>query len=133
MTKTGGLTSSAPLQTGSRKVVRGTRGRGRGPITRLMGPSDIGQVLKPFVFLDLFDLEKASFPGIGLHPHSGIATVSYLFEGSVRYEDSNGATGVLLAGGVEWFKAGHGAWHGGGGGDTGRVGGFQLLVPLAPH
>ena len=46
-------------------------------------------------------MDKASFPGIGLHPHSGIATVSYLFEGSVRYEDSNGATGVLPAGGVD--------------------------------
>jgi hypothetical protein len=26
-----------------------------------MSPSDLGQVLKPFVFLDLFDIEKASF------------------------------------------------------------------------
>jgi redox-sensitive bicupin YhaK (pirin superfamily) len=97
-----------------------------------MSPSDLGQVLKPFVFLDLFDMEKASFPGIGLHPHSGIATVSYLFEGSVRYEDTSGATGVLPAGGVEWFKAGHGAWHGGGPGDTGRARGFQLWLALPP-
>ena len=132
MTETQGLTSSAPLQTRSRKVVRRTRGSGRGPITRLVSPSDLGQVLKPFVFLDLFEMEKASFPGIGLHPHSGIATVSYLFEGSVRYEDSNGATGVLLAGGVEWFKAGHGAWHGGGAGETGRARGFQLWLALPP-
>jgi redox-sensitive bicupin YhaK (pirin superfamily) len=115
-----------------RKIVRRTRGRSHGPITRLMSPSDLGEVLKPFVFLDLFDMEKASFPGIGLHPHSGIATVSYLFEGSVRYEDSNGATGVLLPGGVEWFKAGHGAWHGGGVGDTGRARGFQLWLALPP-
>ena len=98
-----------------------------------MSPSDLGQVLKPFVFLDLFDMEKASFPGIGLHPHSGIATVSYLFEGSVRYEDTTGSTGVLLAGGVEWFKAGHGAWHGGGPGDTGRARGFQLWLALPPE
>ena len=53
-----------------------------------MSPGDLGQLLKPFVFLDLFDMDKASFPGIGLHPHSGIATVTYLFEGSIRYEDS---------------------------------------------
>jgi len=98
-----------------------------------MSPSDLGQVLKPFVFLDLFDMTNASFPGIGLHPHSGIATVSYLFEGSVRYEDTSGATGVLLAGGVEWFKAGHGAWHGGGPGDTGRARGFQLWLALPPE
>ena len=97
-----------------------------------MSPSDLGQVLKPFVFLDLFDTENATFQGMGLHPHSGIATVTYLFEGSVRYEDSTGATGVLPAGGVEWFKAAHGAWHGGGLGDAGRTRGFQLWLALPP-
>ena len=125
--------SPTPIQTRPRKIVRRTRGSHHGPITRLMSPSDLGQVLKPFVFLDLFDMENVSFPGIGLHPHSGIATVTYLFEGSVRYEDTSGATGVLLAGGVEWFKAGHGAWHGGGPGDTGRSRGFQLWLALPPE
>jgi redox-sensitive bicupin YhaK (pirin superfamily) len=115
-----------------RTIVRRTRGNRHGPITRLMSPSDLGQMLKPFVFLDLFDMEHATFQGMGLHPHSGIATVSYLFEGSVRYEDSNGATGVLPVGGVEWFKAAHGAWHGGGLGDAGRARGFQLWLALPP-
>src|SRR5438093_216903 len=59
-------------------------------------------------------------------------TVTYLFEGSVRYEDTTGATGVLPAGGVEWFKAGHGAWHGGGSGDRGHSRGFQLWLALSP-
>ena len=49
-----------------------------------MSPGDLGQVAKPFVFLDHFDMERASFPEVGLHPHSGIVTVTYLFEGSVR-------------------------------------------------
>ena len=98
-----------------------------------MSPGDLGQVLKPFVFLDHFDMERASFAGAGLHPHSGIATVTYLFEGSVRYEDSTGATGQVVAGGVEWFKAAHGAWHGGGLGDTGRARGFQLWLSLPPE
>jgi len=97
-----------------------------------MSPGDLGQLLKPFVFLDLFEMDTASFPGIGLHPHSGIATVTYLFEGAVRYEDTTGATGVLPAGGVEWFKAAHGAWHGGGLGDAGRARGFQLWLALPP-
>ena len=127
------LASSTPLEARPRKIDRRTRGRRHGPITRLMSPGDLGQVLKPFVFLDLFDMDKASFPGIGLHPHSGIATVTYLFEGSVRYEDTTGATGLLRAGGVEWFKAGHGAWHGGGPGDTGRARGFQLWLALPPE
>jgi redox-sensitive bicupin YhaK (pirin superfamily) len=132
MTEADTPTSPTAVQARPRKIVRRTRGNRHGPITRLMSPSDLGQVLKPFVFLDLFDMENATFQGMGLHPHSGIATVSYLFEGSVRYEDSNGATGVLPAGGVEWFKAAHGAWHGGGLEDGGRARGFQLWLALPP-
>src|SRR5882762_1272502 len=133
MIETHASTPTTPTQAQARKIVRRTRGNRHGPITRLMSPSDLGQMLKPFVFLDLFDMEHATFQGMGLHPHSGIATVSYLFEGSVRYEDSNGATGVLPAGGVEWFKAAHGAWHGGGLGDAGRARGFQLWLALPPE
>jgi redox-sensitive bicupin YhaK (pirin superfamily) len=132
MIETHASTPATPTQAQARKIVRRTRGNRHGPITRLMSPSDLGQVLKPFVFLDLFDMENATLQGMGLHPHSGIATVSYLFEGSVRYEDSTGATGVLPAGGVEWFKAAHGAWHGGGLGDAGRARGFQLWLALPP-
>jgi len=116
----------------TRRVVRRTRGSRHGPITRLMSPSDLGQVLKPFVFLDLFDLQGGA-GGTDLHPHSGIATVTYLFEGTIRYEDSSGATGVLRAGGVEWFKAARGAWHGGGPGDSPRSRGFQLWLALPPE
>jgi redox-sensitive bicupin YhaK (pirin superfamily) len=123
----------AGLSTRPRRIIGRTRGRRHGPITRLMSPGDLGELLKPFVFLDLFDMDEISFPGIGLHPHSGIATVTYLFEGSVRYEDSNGTKGILREGGVEWFKAAHGAWHGGGPGDTGHTRGFQLWLALPPH
>jgi uncharacterized membrane protein YphA (DoxX/SURF4 family) len=117
--------------TNARTIVRRTSGSRHGPITRLMSPSDLGQVLKPFVFLDHFELHGAA-GGTELHPHSGIATVTYLFEGTIRYEDSDGATGVVPAGGVEWFRAAHGAWHAGGPGDTGRARGFQLWLALPP-
>jgi len=43
----------------ARAIVQRTRGRTQGPVTRLMSPSDLGEVLKPFVFLDLFDHEGA--------------------------------------------------------------------------
>ena len=69
--------SPTPIATRPRTIVRRTRGNRHGPITRLMSPGDLGQLLKPFVFLDLFDMDTASFPGIGLHLHSGIATVTY--------------------------------------------------------
>jgi redox-sensitive bicupin YhaK (pirin superfamily) len=104
-----------------------------GPITRLISPSDLGEIVKPFVFLDLFENEGKSFDGFGLHPHSGIATLTYIAEGSVNYEDTNGARGVLGAGAVEWMQAGAGVWHGGGAGDTGRTRGFQLWIALPPH
>ncbi len=70
--------------------------------------------------------------GFGWHPHSGIATLTYLWQGSVRYEDTTGAAGLLPAGGVEWFKAAGGAWHGGGAGNSGRSRGFQLWLALPP-
>jgi redox-sensitive bicupin YhaK (pirin superfamily) len=125
--------STAVIEERPRRIVHRTRGQRHGPITRLMSPSDLGIVLKPFVFLDLFDTEGGSFSGFGLHPHSGIATLTYLLEGSVRYEDTPGATGILPQGAVEWFKAGHGAWHGGGAGESGRSRGFQLWIALPPE
>ena len=123
--------SAVLVRSKHRRIVHRTRGQRHGPITRLMSPGDLGEVLKPFVFLDLVDMEaEASFKGFGLHPHSGIATVTHILQGSVRYEDTTGARGVLPEGGVEWFKAGHGAWHGGGPGESGRTRGFQLWLAL---
>jgi redox-sensitive bicupin YhaK (pirin superfamily) len=98
-----------------------------------MSPSDLGHLLKPFVFLDLFDNQGKPFSGFGLHPHSGIATLTYVAEGSASYEDTNGATGLLRAGGLEWMRAGGGVWHGGGSGEPGRTRGFQLWVALPPE
>ena len=106
--------SATITRTPVRQIVRRTRGQSHGPITRLMSPSDFGEFLKPFVFLDLFDFDGAAFGGLGLHPHSGIATLTYVAEGGVSYEDTNGATGIVPAGGVEWMQAGGGVWHGGG-------------------
>jgi redox-sensitive bicupin YhaK (pirin superfamily) len=116
-----------------RQIVHRSRGQTHGPITRLMSPGDLGEVLKPFVFLDLFDNGGKPTSGFGLHPHSGIATLTYIAEGSVGYEDTNGAKGVLEAGAVEWMQAGGGVWHGGGGGRPGRTRGFQLWIALPPN
>lgn len=116
-----------------RPIIHRTSGQTHGPITRLASPGDLGGLLKPFVFLDLFDNTGRAFPGFGLHPHSGIATLTYLSEGSVGYEDTTGARGVLPAGGVEWMRAGGGVWHGGGPGRPGRARGFQLWIALPPH
>ena len=126
-------TAAAVRQSPLSRIARRTRGQSHGPITRLMSPSDFGHLLKPFVFLDRFDTQGNPFSGFGLHPHSGIATLTYVAEGSVSYEDTNGATGLLPARGLEWMRAGGGVWHGGGTGEAGRTRGFQLWIALPPE
>jgi redox-sensitive bicupin YhaK (pirin superfamily) len=116
-----------------RAIIHRARGSSHGAITRLMSPGDLGQVLKPFVFLDAFDNGGRPFPVFGMHPHSGLATLTYVLEGSVSYRDTNGTSGILRAGGVEWMQAGKGAWHSGGPGDPGSTRGFQLWVALPPE
>src|SRR5438445_13472831 len=132
-TATRSQTATVVTQSALSRIARRTRGQSHGPITRLMSPSDFGRLLKPFVFLDLFDTQGNPFSGFGLHPHSGIATLTYVAEGSVRYEDTNGATGLLPAGGLDWMQAGGGVWHGGGLGEPGRTRGFQLWIALPPE
>lgn len=128
------MLASAKLRSPSlaRAIVQRTRGRTHGPVTRLMSPSDFGEILKPFVFLDLFDHEGPPFNG-PLHPHSGIATLTYVLEGSVCYIDPDNVRGTLPAGGVEWMQAGRGMWHGGGLDKAGRTRGFQLWIALPPE
>src|SRR5258707_8090743 len=119
-------------RTFERRLARRTHGQNHGLVTRWMSPSDFGEILKPFVFLDLFDHEGAPFDG-GLHPHSGIATLSYVVEGAVSYIDPDNVKGTLPAGGVEWMRAGRGMWHGGGLDKAGWTRGFQLWIALPPH
>src|SRR6185437_2997134 len=114
-----------------RRITQRTHGQTHGPVTRLMSPPDFGEILKPFVFLDLFDYEGPPF-NLPLHPHSGIATLTYVAEGAVSYIDPGNVRGTLAAGGVEWMQAGRGMWHGGGLDQAGRTRGFQLWIALPP-
>ncbi|WP_037450343.1 pirin family protein [Sphingobium chlorophenolicum] len=116
-------------------VVARTRGSGHGGITRLMSPSDFGQILKPFVFLDLFAFSARAVGTMPIHPHSGIATVTILTEGDLRFDDVDSGSGTIEYGGVEWMRAGRGVWHGQemSAGASDAVRGFQLWVALPPE
>ena len=50
-----------------RKIAHSTRGHNGGMITRLMSPGDVGEMLKPFVFLDLFDTGDQVIRGRNMH------------------------------------------------------------------
>ncbi|SEJ81439.1 Redox-sensitive bicupin YhaK, pirin superfamily [Sphingobium sp. AP50] len=111
-------------------------GRGHGDILRLMSPSDLGEHLKPFVFLDLFAgdmrLMQEAMP---IHPHSGIATVTVFTDGDVCFDDPQAGSGRLDYGGVEWMRAGGGVWHGKelSAGESATIQGFQLWIALPPE
>jgi len=114
----------------TRRIIHRTKGRRHGPITRLVSPGDVGEWLKPFVFLDLFEVGPGGGPGFGYHPHSGIATLTISLKGVGDYEDSTGEAGVMVAGAVEWMRAGGGVWHRGGPVGDSEALGFQLWVAL---
>jgi hypothetical protein len=78
-----------------RSIVQRTRGRVHGPVTRLVSPGDLGQMIKPFVFLDYFEGEPADAPAFGFHPHSGIATLTLILSGAVTYKETTDREGVV--------------------------------------
>jgi len=122
------------IATPSRQIVHRTSGHTSGPITRLVSPSDLGELIKPFVFLDLAVFDGGPrMPMERLwHPHSGIATVTVMLEGGIRFAETTGKRGRLPKGSIEWMQAGNGVWHTGEA-EPGHVKLFQLWVALPPE
>ena len=116
----------------ARRIALITRGRRHGPITRLVSPSDIGELIKPFVFLDHAEVAPRLGPLFGIHPHSGIATLTVVLRGGLAYEDTTGKKGSVATGGLEWMKAGNGVWHDGAPTPGGPLRAFQLWLALPP-
>jgi len=115
-----------------RTVEKRVLGRSHGPITRVISPGDLGDLLKPFVFLDFIHANIPDGFGFEYHPHSGIATLTYQRNVDVHYVDTEGKEGILKAGGLEWMQSGGGAWHQGSMPKGGLVTAFQLWVALPP-
>lgn len=77
-------------------------------------PAAKRRLVGPFIFFD--EMGPAEFEvGQGMdvrpHPHIGLSTLTYLFEGEVTHRDSLGTTQVILPGEVNWMTAGHGVVH----------------------
>ncbi len=136
--------SVAAVDAPVRKIALRTRGHSIGRIKSALlmqptvereppnTPSELAEMLKPFILLDAFDMDHAEFKSFGLHPHSGMATLTYITGGELNYEDSSGAGGVLKEGDVEWLHASLGAFHGGAVGEQGCQL-FQLWIALPPE
>ncbi|KQR83718.1 pirin family protein [Sphingomonas sp. Leaf343] len=126
------MASLATRPATTRAITHRTRGTRHGPITRLMSPGDLGQLVKPFVFLDLFEADSFT-GGVSAHPHSGIATHTTFLRGGMTYADSTGEAGALHDGAVEWMRAGRGVWHTGQPLGGQPILGFQLWLALPPE
>lgn len=82
-------------------------------VSRIL-PAVEQRAIGPFVFFDYFG--PVSFaPGKGIdvrpHPHIGLATVTYLFEGSQMHRDTLGSAVEIAPGDVNWMTAGRGIAH----------------------
>ena len=83
-------------------------------VVRRTLPSKQRQRVGPFVFFD--HMGPAEFePGSGVavrpHPHIGLATMTYLFEGTILHRDSLGYIQPIEPGAVNWMTAGRGIVH----------------------
>jgi redox-sensitive bicupin YhaK (pirin superfamily) len=103
-------TASAAVET---VVIPRSRDIGGFEVRRAL-PSVERRMIGPFVFFD--QMGPARFEaGQGIdvrpHPHIGLATVTYLFEGSILHRDSLGSVQPIRPGEVNWMTAGRGIAH----------------------
>ncbi len=92
-----------------------TRDLGGFSVGRVL-PSDGRRMVGPFVFFDHFGPVRfePGFPrsvDVRPHPHIGLSTVSYLFEGEITHRDSVGVEQIIRPGEVNWMTAGRGITH----------------------
>jgi redox-sensitive bicupin YhaK (pirin superfamily) len=85
-----------------------------GLTVRRVLPALAARLVGPFIFFD--HMGPATFaPETGLdvrpHPHIGLATVTYLFEGAMMHRDSIGSVQKIVPGDVNWMTAGRGIVH----------------------
>lgn len=104
-------------------------------------PAAAKRSVGPFIFFDHFGpvtLPPEVDTDVGGHPHIGLATVSYLFEGGFLHRDSLGTVQTIAPGAINWMVAGRGVVHServpeAERGHPRRLHGLQLWVALPPE
>jgi redox-sensitive bicupin YhaK (pirin superfamily) len=90
------------------------RDLGGGFTVRRLLPAFPRQAVGPFVFFDHFG-PVTTHPGdnhdVRPHPHIGLATVTYLFEGAMMHRDTLGSVQRIEPGAINWMTAGRGIVH----------------------
>jgi hypothetical protein len=83
------------------------------PVRRAFAGVDLG-ALDPFVHMDqMGEVEYAPGEpkGTAWHPHRGFETVTYMIDGQIAHQDSNGGGGLITNGDTQWMTAGAGILH----------------------
>ena len=87
---------------------------GGGFRVRRVLPFHAHKMVGPFIFFDHFgpvDYPPGSGFDVRPHPHIGLSTVTYLFEGAIQHKDSLGNDLTIRPGAVNWMTAGRGIVH----------------------
>ena len=110
--------------------VIGSRQRDLGGfVVRRVLPAGVQQMVGPFIFFDHMGPTQFA-PGYGIdvrpHPHIALATVTYLFSGSLQHCDSLGTVQEIRPGDVNWMSAGCGIAHSERTPQTARTSGAQV-------
>ncbi|NQZ76498.1 MAG: pirin family protein [Ekhidna sp.] len=72
------------------------------------------RMVGPFIFIDHMGpatIKPGSYMDVDQHPHIGLSTLTYLFEGEIQHQDSIGTNQVIRPGSVNWMTAGKGVTH----------------------
>jgi redox-sensitive bicupin YhaK (pirin superfamily) len=87
------------------------RDLGGGMMVRRVLPAAAKQAVGPFIFFDHFgplDVPADADHDVRPHPHIGLATVTYLYEGAMLHRDSLGSVQRIEPGAINWMTAGSG-------------------------
>src|SRR3982750_4350179 len=89
---------------------------GPGMAVQRILPFRLKRMVGPFIFMDhagpvTIEPQKVHAMDVLPHPHIGLSTVSYLFDGQVTHRDSLGVEQIIKPGEVNWMTAGSGIAH----------------------
>lgn len=72
------------------------------------------RMVGPFIFIDHMgpsEVGNGKYLDVDQHPHNGLSTLTYLFEGEIHHRDSIGSDQIIKPGSVNWMTAGSGVTH----------------------
>ena len=102
------------MNTDAQLILPHLKDLGGGFHVRRLLPSAQRQAVGPFLFFDHFGpitAQPTDNHDVRAHPHIGLATVTYLFEGAMQHHDSTGANQRIEPGAINWMTAGRGIVH----------------------